>query len=60
MHSQYPNLADTPRGPDKVREKLAEVLPLVWDTIPEDLFLKLSQSMPDWVQAVIEAKGWYT
>lgn len=60
LHHQYPDIIDTPGRPDKVKERLAEVLPLVWDTIPEELFDKLWQSMPNRVNVVIEAKGWYT
>lgn len=60
LHQQYPDIVDTPGMPDKVKEKLAEVLPLVWDTIPEEFFEKLWRSMPSRVEAVIEAKGWYT
>jgi transposase len=60
LQIQYPQIKDTPGGPDKVRERLAEVLPLVWDTIPEEFFEKLWRSMPDRVAAVIEAREWYT
>jgi len=40
--------------------RLAEVLPLVWDTIPEEFFQKLWKSMPGTVASVLEAKGGYT
>ena len=43
-----------------MKARLAEVLPLCWDKIPETQFEKLWKSMPDRVQAVIEAKGWQT
>ncbi|KAF8241429.1 hypothetical protein K440DRAFT_572032, partial [Wilcoxina mikolae CBS 423.85] len=56
----YPNIGDTPGGPDEVKAKLAEVLLKVWEKIPEHHFEKLWKSMPNRVQAVIEAKGWYT
>jgi hypothetical protein len=52
--------SDKPGGPDEIKERLAEVLPLVWDTIPEEFFEKLWRSMSDRVAAVIEARGWYT
>jgi len=45
---------------DTVRKRLAEVLPLVWETIPDSFFEKLWKAMPSRVAAVIEAKGWYT
>ena len=36
------------------------MLPLVWDTIPEEFFEKLWKSMPARVAAVLEAKSGYT
>jgi len=60
LQTQYPDIASTPGGPQKVKEKLAETLPLVWETIPSEFFEQLWRSMPDQVQAVITAKGWYT
>ena len=60
LHKMYSDIATTPGGPDKVRARLIEVLPKVWDSLPESLFEKLWQSMPDRVAAVIAAKGWYT
>lgn len=46
--------------PKTVKKELAKILPLVWETIPEEFFEKLWKSMSDRVAAVIEAKGWYT
>ena len=40
--------------------RLAEVLPLCWEKILETQFEALWKTMPDRVQAVIEAKGWQT
>lgn len=57
LHQQHPDILNTPGGPEKVRDRLAEVLPQVWETISESVFEK---SMPSRVAAVIEAKGWYT
>ena len=56
----YPDLADTPGGVGTVKARLAEVLPLCWEKIPEMQFETLWKSMPDCVQAIIEAKGWQT
>ena len=39
---------------------MAEVLPLCWEKIPETQFETLWKSMPDRVQAIIEANGWQT
>lgn len=60
LQEQYPKISETPGGKEKVRQRLAEVLPLVWDTIPEEFFEKLWRSMPSRVDAVIKAKAWYT
>ena len=60
LHQPYPRIADTPGGKQAVKKRLAEVLPLVWETIPEELFEKLWKSMSDRVAAVLEAKGGYT
>ena len=38
LHKQHPDIADTPGGPDAVRARLIEVLPKVWDSLPEQLF----------------------
>ena len=56
----YPDLADTPEGVDTLKALLAEVLPLCWEKILETQFEALWKTMPDRVQAVIEAKGWQT
>lgn len=60
LHQLYPDIAYTKGKPEKVKVRLAEVLPLVWDELPEELFENLWRSMPRRVAAVIEAKGWYT
>ena len=60
LHQQYPRIGDTPGGKEAVMKRLAEVLPLVWETIPEEFFEKLWKSMPDRVAAVLEARGGYT
>jgi transposase len=58
--ADYPFIGDYPGAPEKVKAKLAEVLPLCWEKIPQKQFEVLWKSMPDRVQAVIDAKGWYT
>ena len=60
LQAKYPDIANTPGGPDAVRARLAEVLPEAWEAIPESVFESLWRSMPSWVAAVIAAKGWYT
>jgi hypothetical protein len=58
--ADYPFIGDYSGAPEKVKAKLAEVLPLCWEKIPQKQFEVLWKSMPDRVQAVIDAKGWYT
>lgn len=60
LQQQYPRIGETRGGKETVKKKLVEVLPLVWDTIPDEFFEKLYKSMPSRVEAVIQAKGWYT
>ena len=60
LHKDYPDIGNTPGGPEKIKDKLAEVLPLCWERIPEKHFEALWKSMPARVQAVIDAKGWQT
>jgi len=60
LRADYPDLIDYPGGTEKVKAKLAEVLPLCWEKIPPKQFEALWRSMPSRVQAVIDAKGWYT
>ena len=47
-------MADTPGGPPVVKARLAQVLPRVWDNIPQKHFEALWKSMPARVEAVIE------
>jgi transposase len=60
FHQQYPRIGDTPGGKKAVKKRLAQVLPLVWETIPEEFFEKLWISIPNRVAAVLEARGGYT
>ena len=62
MHQQYPRIGDIPGGKEAVKERLAEVLPLVWETIAEEFFEKLWKSMSNrlGVAAVLETRGDYT
>ena len=60
LHQQYPRIGDTPGGKEAVKRRLAHVLPLVWETIPEEFFEKLWRSMPDRVAAVLEAREDHT
>jgi hypothetical protein len=54
----YPGLKDTIGGPEKVRERLTEVLPKVWDSIERLSSLRVCGGvrMPSRVCATIAAK----
>jgi transposase len=61
MHQHYPDIAETPGGPVAIKRRLAEVLNEVWTRYIEGDFLeKLWESMPHRMEAVIQARGWYT
>jgi transposase len=61
MHERYPDISNTPGGPDAVRERLSQVLPEIWEKDISGEFLEsLWESMPQRVEAVIKANGWYT
>jgi len=60
LHEKYPDLCKTPGNPDTVKAHLTKVLPKIWEELPQSVFEKLWKSTPDRVQAVIDAKGWYT
>ena len=50
----------TTLSPEKVKEKLAQILPLCWEKIPPKQFEAHWRSMPNRVKVVIETKGRYT
>lgn len=60
MYEVNPNLENFNGGAEAIRQEIRRTLDLAWTKIPEDYFVKLVQSMKDRVDAVIEAKGWYT
>ena len=60
IQKMYTGIGDTKGGPERVRKRLAEVPPLVWDTLESEYLDDLWTSMPSRVCAVIPANGWYT
>jgi len=60
LFCHFPDTADLPGCPETVRHALAERLAMVWAEIGEDIMNALIDSMPRRIQALIEAKGWYT
>ena len=60
LYQQYLRIRDTTGGKETVKKRLAYILPLVWETIPEEFLEKLWKSMRDRVAAVLEAREYYT
>src|SRR2546423_13698210 len=60
LFRHFPETSDLPGGPDAVKGALAERLAIVWADIGTDTMNALIDSMPTRVQALIDAKGWYT
>ena len=60
LYRRFPDTPDLPGGPEAVQRALAERLTIVWEDIGPDTMNALINSMPRRVQALIEAKGWYT
>jgi len=60
LQALYPDIKDTRGGADKVKERLAEVLPIVWEQMDKEFLKKLVESTPRRVKALIRAKGWCT
>lgn len=59
IYRLYPELE---RAPDTegTRQELIKAAKEAWNTIGEQVLVKLSTTMPNRVKAVIEANGWYT
>ena len=60
LHCRYPDTATLRGPPHYIRRLLRERLTEVWWSIGEGVLDGLIDSMPHHVQALIEAKGWYT
>jgi len=60
LNRQYPETKDLKGGPQAVKRVLRERLTKIWWDIGQDVLMRLVESMPERVQAVIDADGWYT
>ena len=60
LFRRFPDTPDLPGGPEVVKHALSERLAMVWADIGPDIMNALVDSMPRRVQALIDAKGWYT
>ena len=60
LHQQHPRISDTPGRKEAVKKKLAEVPPLILESISSEFFEKLWRSMPKRVAAILQVRGGYT
>ena len=59
-YEMVPKVAADNSESEHSRQRLESCLQAAWDTLDQNLFDKLSASMNDRIEAVIEAKGWHT
>ena len=59
IYKLYPELEHA-RDTEDTRERLIAAAKEAWQAIDEQVCIKLSETMPHRVKAVIEADGWYT
>ena len=60
LHRRYPDTKYLRGSAEKVKSVLKERLFKIWWGIGEDVLNRLVESIPERVQAVLEADGWYT
>jgi len=60
LHRRYPDTATLRGSPQYIRQRITERLQEVWWSIGEEVLDSLIDSMSHRVQALIEARGWYT
>jgi hypothetical protein len=60
LRKHYPDTATLKGSPQTIKATLRERLHKIWWEIGEEVLNRLVESMPDRVQEVIAAKGWYT
>ena len=60
LHRRYPDTKTLHGSPDAIKRTLRARLMEVWWDIGEDVLCRLIESMPHRVQALLDAKGWYT
>ena len=60
VNEMFPELLTDKSKSEHARQRLESCLQAAWDCLPQSLFDNLYQSMPDRIEAVIQAKGWHT
>ena len=59
VYDIYPGIDDV-KNKEEQKRILCDVLPQAWALIPKDIVDRCLSSMPDRIQAVIDAEGWRT
>jgi len=59
VHRLYPDLKKITHKPTAIA-RIKEIIANAWESIDGHYFKKLVESMPARIQAVIDARGWYT
>ncbi|KJZ68257.1 hypothetical protein HIM_12350 [Hirsutella minnesotensis 3608] len=59
IHETHPELADLPKNYAS-KQRLCEAAAEAWEDLEDDTLNHLVESMPRRLQAVIDARGWYT
>ena len=60
FHRYYPELATMKGGPEPIKPLLSEALIHCWELLDPSIMENLARTMPNRIQAVLDAKGWYT
>jgi hypothetical protein len=60
VNKMFPELLIDKSKSEDARQNLESCLQAAWDTLPQELFDNLYASMPDRIEAIIEASGWHT
>ena len=59
-HEHYAHLAEDTGSAGKVKPLIEDALIDYWELIPDYLFERLVEGIPQRIHAVIKARGWYT
>jgi hypothetical protein len=59
-YNMFPEVAACKGISEDDRQRLEPCLQTAWDTIPQEFFDALYQSMPSRIEACIAADGWHT
>ena len=60
LYQLYPDIETWKGGEDQVAERMEDALCHAWGTIRERIAYNCIESMPERLEAVYQARGWYT